>query len=74
MKSKKKIYRVECNFGSKYFDNLDKALKYFQKKVGNHLYVELWKITRVDNELCAKGSFIVMQKLMICSVPVLQEI
>lgn len=32
MKDKKQIYRVECNFGSKYFADLNKAMKYFNKK------------------------------------------
>ena len=32
MKDKKQIYRVECNVGSKYFADLNKAMKYFNKK------------------------------------------
>ena len=35
-------YRVECNFGSRYFKDNEKALKYFNKCKEKHLDVELW--------------------------------
>ena len=40
----KQVYRVECNFGSKYFQSLDKARAYFRRKADKHLDVELWRI------------------------------
>ena len=40
-----KRFRVECNFGSKYFDDIVKARKYFYTCIENDMQVELWKIT-----------------------------
>lgn len=34
--------RVECNFGSKYFSDENKALAYFDGKVAENKDVELW--------------------------------
>ena len=36
--------RVECNFGSKYFDNAAKARLYFESKVAENREVELWLV------------------------------
>lgn len=38
-------YRVECNFGSRYFKDNEKALKYFNKCKEKHLDVELWLVS-----------------------------
>lgn len=37
-------YRVECNFGCRYFSDLAKATRYFQKCRAKHLDVELWLV------------------------------
>lgn len=37
-------YRVECNFGSRYFETAVKALSYYNKKKSQNLNVELWLI------------------------------
>lgn len=56
------LYRVECNFGCKYFDSLKKAGAYFQRKVKKRLDVELWLVTYI---YCAKQSkFIARQELL----------
>lgn len=39
------MYRVECNFGSKYFTTAAKGYAYFNKKKAKHLDVEIWLIT-----------------------------
>lgn len=38
-------FRVECNFGSKYFDDIFNARRYFYKCIERDLQVELWKVT-----------------------------
>ena len=40
-------YRVECNYGSRYFPDLEKAGKYFLKCRARHLDVELWLVNYV---------------------------
>lgn len=40
----KEIYRVECNFGSKYFNTLEGAVSYFERKVNKGFDAELWLI------------------------------
>ena len=37
-----RYYRVECNFGSKYFHDRDKAFAYYNRKAVKNLDVELW--------------------------------
>lgn len=37
-----KRYRVECNYGSRYFDNADKAIAYYRRKCRQHLDAEIW--------------------------------
>lgn len=37
-------YRVECNFGCKYFENIAAAYKYFYNCKKRHLDVELWLV------------------------------
>lgn len=37
-------FRVECNFGCRYFDNASKALKYFNKCISRHLDAEIWLV------------------------------
>ena len=44
-------FRVECNFGSKYFDDIFNARRYFYKCIESDLQVELWKVTY---HLCAE--------------------
>jgi len=74
MKSKNQIYRVECNFGSKYFADLDKAKKYFNKKANNRLNVELWQITIPNKRFSKKSNIYAMQILLHCTTPVVLDI
>lgn len=37
-------YRVECNFGSCYFDNAAKAFAYFKKCKDKNRDVEIWAV------------------------------
>lgn len=37
-------FRVECNFGSKYFDDAKKAREYFYKCVERKIFVEVWLV------------------------------
>lgn len=37
-------FRVECNFGCRYFKELEKALKYFDNCQSKRLDVELWVV------------------------------
>lgn len=39
-----KRIRVECNFGSKYFDDAKKARKYFYQCVAKQVFVEVWLV------------------------------
>lgn len=41
----KKMYRVECNFGSKYFLTIQKAFIYFHYRKAQGHAVELWLCT-----------------------------
>lgn len=45
----KKLYeqyfRVECNFGCKYFKDPEKATAYYERKANKGLDVELWLVT-----------------------------
>lgn len=55
-------FRVECNFGSKYFDDIFDARRYFYKCIERDLQVELWKVTY---HLCtAKREYSATQELM----------
>lgn len=38
-------YRVECNFGSRYFGLATKAFAFFKKCKGRNLDVEIWLVT-----------------------------
>lgn len=44
-KACRKVYRVECNHGSKYFGSLTKANKHFDTMVARGYDVELWEST-----------------------------
>ena len=37
-------FRVECNFGCRYFDTVEKAKRYFNRCKSKHLDVELWLV------------------------------
>ncbi len=39
-----KRFRVECNFGCRYFNEIEKARKYFDKCRAKRLDVELWVV------------------------------
>ncbi len=39
-----KRFRVECNFGCRYFKTMEKAIRYFNKCKAKRLDVELWFI------------------------------
>lgn len=38
----KKVYRVECNYGSKYFIDAPEAFEYFHEKVSQGFKVEVF--------------------------------
>ena len=38
-------YRVECNYGSRYFENAAKAFSFFKRKRNRNLDVEIWLVT-----------------------------
>ena len=38
-------YRVECNYGSRYFENAAKAFAFFKRKMARNLDVEIWLVT-----------------------------
>ena len=38
----KKVYRVECNFGNKYFENAVEAFAYFHEKTIQGFKVEIF--------------------------------
>lgn len=38
------VFRVECNFGCRYFKTIDKAKRHFNKCKSKHLDVELWLV------------------------------
>lgn len=70
MKEKKEFYRVECNFGCKYFKDIDNAKKYFQKKADNRLYVELWQVSYTKTRCKRKCNVYAMQILIKSSTPI----
>lgn len=37
-------YRVECNFGSKYFTEASKGFAYFKQRKSRNLDVEIWLV------------------------------
>lgn len=49
-----KIYRVECNFGCKYFKCKDEAFNYFQKCKNKYCNVSVWLMTLSKSKLCNK--------------------
>ncbi len=70
-KSYKEIYRVECNFGSKYFNSLEGAASYFERKLEN-LDAELWMVTY---EYCPrKKIYFANQKLLGYSAALLAKL
>lgn len=57
-----KRFRVECNFGSKYFDDENKARKYFYQCVAKKVCAEAWL---VEYECCPKSkTFSARQELI----------
>lgn len=73
MKERKQFYRVECNFGCKYFKDIDKAMKYFQKKSDNRLYVELWQVTYTSTRCNRNCGIHALQTLVKCTTPITLE-
>lgn len=55
-------YRVECNYGSRYFDNASKAIEYFNRKKARNLDVEIWLVFYCYIE--QKKQFVAYQKLL----------
>lgn len=55
-------YRVECNFGSRYFTDIGKAYRYYNKCKAKRLDVELWQ---VDYHFChSTGEVLALQHLI----------
>lgn len=73
MKERKQFYRVECNFGCKYFKDIDKAMQYFQKKANNRFYVELWQVTYTNTKCKKKCGIYAVQMLIKCTTPITLE-
>lgn len=44
------LYRVECNHGSKYFADEDKASAYFDYKIACGFEADLWLVRRYYDE------------------------
>lgn len=66
-----KYYRIECNYGSRYFAEIDKASAYFRRKQSKGLNVELWEVIlcrTTNNEIC-----FVRQKLLIATPSALRK-
>ena len=61
-KNIEQYFRVECNFGCKYFTNPDKAKAYFDRKANKHLDVEMWLVTYCRCE--RKHAFYATQDLL----------
>lgn len=61
-KNIEQYFRVECNFGCKYFTNPEKAKAYFDRKANKHLDVEMWLVTYCRCE--RKHSFYATQDLL----------
>lgn len=54
----KAIYRVECNNGSKYFDNSHKAIAYYNLKREQPMAsVQLWKFTSPTTQVLVSPVF-----------------
>lgn len=69
-KLQKQIYRVECNFGSKYFKTLDKARKYFEYKVSLDFDAELWLVKykyNSRNEICSASQVLLGYSAIVLS-------
>jgi hypothetical protein len=56
----KKMFRAECNHGSKYFTDIAEAYGYFYKCLADRKSVELWiVVTKIRN-----GKVIAFQELI----------
>lgn len=55
-------YRVECNFGSRYFDRAADAFAYFKHKKAKNLDVEIWLVIYCYSE--KDNRFAAMQELL----------
>ncbi len=70
-KSYEEFYRVECNFGSKYFKTLDRAVTYFERKVNKGFDAELWLVKYI---YCPRNKiYSASQKLLGYSATVFTE-
>ena len=43
-------YRVECNYGSRYFSCAAKAFAYYKQKKSLNMDVEIWLVTYIRND------------------------
>ncbi len=57
-----KRYRVECNFGSRYFDDAVAAFAFFKKCKSKHLDVEIWLVCYCYKE--KHGRYCAVQELL----------
>ena len=55
-------YRVECNYGSRYFDDAAKAFTFFNRRKARNLDVEIWLVTYRYSEVAKR--FAAMQELL----------
>lgn len=66
-----KYYRIECNYGSRYFAEIDKASAFFRRKQSKGLNVELWEVTlcvTFKGEVC-----FAKQKLLVATPSALRK-
>ncbi len=62
-----KKYRVECNFGSKYFEDAARAFAFFHKCRGMNYPTEVWLVS--CRYLKPQGRYSVKQELLDYFVP-----
>ena len=55
-------FRVECNFGCRYFSDAKKAKAYFNKCCSKHLDAEIWIVSYYFDE--SKKNYFAMQMLL----------
>lgn len=66
-----KYYRIECNYGSRYFADIENASLYFRRKQSKGLNAELWEVilcSTLDGKVC-----FAKQKLLIATPSALRK-
>lgn len=66
-----KYYRIECNYGSRYFAEIDKASAYFRRKQSKGLDAQMWEVllcVTENNQL-----YFAKQRLFIATLSALRK-